>query len=210
MSVLWNVYFRNDNATDADSMFIPSVFNLLYLSWLVHIQASLQYLCRYIMVYIIHASFNLYHHSYRSISLIYHAYAASFMHHSWIVHAPSILLHHMCTYTDTSTYIPFHTMHCAISCNVPFFCFNTMGCFAPKRFLNMSWAIMNTFGMAVDSDLGKLYMADFEKTGQFTGRSTDYSGRIIRTNLDGSEAEARWTVNHPVIPVLGVDAICKN
>lgn len=54
----------------------------------------------------------------------------------------------------------------------------------------MSWAIMNTFGMAVDSDLGKLYMADFEKTGQFTGRSTDYSGRIIRTNLDGSEAEA--------------------
>jgi len=55
--------------------------------------------------------------------------------------------------------------------------------------LNMSWAIMNTFGMAVDSDLGKLYMADFEKTGQFTGRSTDYSGRIIRTNLDGSEAE---------------------
>ena len=74
----------------------------------------------------------------------------------------------------------------------------------------MSWAIMNTFGMAVDSDLGKLYMADFEKTGQFTGRSTDYSGRIIRTNLDGSEAEARWTVNHPVIPVLGVDGICKN
>ena len=49
---------------------------------------------------------------------------------------------------------------------------------------------MNTFGMAVHSDLGKLYMADFEHTGRFTGRGTDYSGRIIRTNLDGSEAEA--------------------
>eukprot|EP00435_Cladocopium_sp_Y103_P070899 s320_g36.t1 len=57
------------------------------------------------------------------------------------------------------------------------------------QFLNMSWAIMNTYGMAVDSDLGKLYMADFEKTGKFTGKSTDYSGRIIRTNLDGSYAE---------------------
>ena len=53
----------------------------------------------------------------------------------------------------------------------------------------MSWAIMNTYGMAVDSDLGKLYMADFEKTGKFTGKSSDYSGRIIRTNLDGSYAE---------------------
>ena len=37
------------------------------------------------------------------------------------------------------------------------------------RFLNMSWWVMNTYGMAVDSDLGKLYMADFEKTGKFTG-----------------------------------------
>ena len=54
----------------------------------------------------------------------------------------------------------------------------------------MSWAIMNTFGMAVHSHLGKLYMADFEKTDRFTGRGTDYSGRIIRTNLDGSGAEA--------------------
>lgn len=55
--------------------------------------------------------------------------------------------------------------------------------------LNMSWAIMNTYGMAVDTDAKKLYMADFEKTGELSGRSTDYSGRIIRTNLDGSGAE---------------------
>lgn len=35
----------------------------------------------------------------------------------------------------------------------------------------------------------KLYMADFEKTGELTGKATDYSGRMIRTNLDGSDAE---------------------
>lgn len=57
------------------------------------------------------------------------------------------------------------------------------------QFLNMSWLVMNTYGMAVDSDLGKLYMADFEKTGKFTGKSTDYTGRIRRANLDGSDAE---------------------
>lgn len=55
----------------------------------------------------------------------------------------------------------------------------------------MSWLVMNTYGMAVDSDLGKLYMADFEKTGKFTGKSTDYTGRIRRANLDGSDAEVR-------------------
>ena len=60
------------------------------------------------------------------------------------------------------------------------------------RFLNMSWLVMNTYGMAVDSDLGKLYMADFEKTGKFTGKSTDYTGRIRRANLDGSDAEVRF------------------
>lgn len=55
--------------------------------------------------------------------------------------------------------------------------------------LNMSWAIMNTYGMAVDEVGRKLYMADFEKTGEFTGSSSDYNGRLIRTNLDGSGAE---------------------
>ena len=59
------------------------------------------------------------------------------------------------------------------------------------RFLNMSWLVMNTYGMAVDSDLGKLYMADYVKTGKFTGKSTDYSGRIRRANLDGTGAEVR-------------------
>jgi len=57
------------------------------------------------------------------------------------------------------------------------------------QFLNMSWLVMNTYGMAVDSDLGKLYMADYVKTGKFTGKSTDYSGRIRRANLDGTGAE---------------------
>eukprot|EP00438_Fugacium_kawagutii_P012091 Skav202410 [mRNA] locus=scaffold815:528710:541726:+ [translate_table: standard] len=33
------------------------------------------------------------------------------------------------------------------------------------QLLNMSWAIMNTYGMAVDARLAKLYMTDFEKTG---------------------------------------------
>ena len=55
----------------------------------------------------------------------------------------------------------------------------------------MSWLVMNTYGMAVDSDLGKLYMADYVKTGKFTGKSTDYSGRIRRANLDGTGAEVR-------------------
>ncbi|CAE7704254.1 LRP5 [Symbiodinium sp. CCMP2592] len=55
--------------------------------------------------------------------------------------------------------------------------------------LNMSWAIMNTYGMAIDASDRKLYMTDFEKTGDFTGSASDYAGRIIRTNLDGSDAE---------------------
>ncbi|CAE6959311.1 Lrp4 [Symbiodinium natans] len=55
--------------------------------------------------------------------------------------------------------------------------------------LNMSWAIMNTYGMAIDTSDRKLYMTDFQKTGDFTGSSSDYAGRIIRTNLDGSDAE---------------------
>ena len=38
-------------------------------------------------------------------------------------------------------------------------------------------------------------MADFEKTGELTGSSSDYEGRIIRTNLDGSLAEV--LVNEP-------------
>ena len=38
-------------------------------------------------------------------------------------------------------------------------------------------------------------MADFEKTGELTGNSSDYEGRIIRTNLDGSLAEV--LVNEP-------------
>ena len=46
-------------------------------------------------------------------SFIYHAYAVSFAHRSWIVHAPLIFVHLMCTDTETSTYIPFRTMHCA-------------------------------------------------------------------------------------------------
>lgn len=61
--------------------------------------------------------------------------------------------------------------------------------------LNMSWAIMNTYGMAVDVQGRKLYMADFEKTGELTGSSSDYEGRIIRTNLDGSQAEV--LINEP-------------
>ena len=40
-----------------------------------------------------------------------------------------------------------------------------------RQVLNMSWAIMNTYGMAVDHFARKLYMADFEKTGEFTGPS---------------------------------------
>lgn len=40
-----------------------------------------------------------------------------------------------------------------------------------RQVLNMSWAIMNTYGMAVDHFARKLYMADFEKTGEFTGHS---------------------------------------
>lgn len=63
------------------------------------------------------------------------------------------------------------------------------------QLLNMSWAIMNTYGMAVDVVGRKLYMADFEKTGELTGSSSDYEGRIIRTNLDGSLAEV--LVNEP-------------
>ena len=55
--------------------------------------------------------------------------------------------------------------------------------------LNMSWAIMNTYGMVVDARSKKLYMADFDKTGEYTGRNSDYEGRIIRTNLDGSGGE---------------------
>eukprot|EP00438_Fugacium_kawagutii_P027446 Skav208097 [mRNA] locus=scaffold1681:172705:177418:- [translate_table: standard] len=57
------------------------------------------------------------------------------------------------------------------------------------QFLNMSWETMNTWGMAVDQKMQKLYMADYEKSGELTGKSTDYDGRIIRTNLDGSYAE---------------------
>ena len=49
--------------------------------------------------------------------------------------------------------------------------------------------------MAVDVQGRKLYMADFEKTGELTGSSSDYEGRIIRTNLDGSQAEV--LVNEP-------------
>ena len=57
----------------------------------------------------------------------------------------------------------------------------------------MSWAIMNTYGMAIDAsdrpwlmtqlraDMHrfvhrKLYMTDFEKTGDFTGSASDYAG----------------------------------
>ncbi|CAE7453569.1 Lrp4 [Symbiodinium pilosum] len=61
--------------------------------------------------------------------------------------------------------------------------------------LNMSWAIMNTWGMAIDASHRKLYMTDFEKTGDLTGSPSDYAGRIIRTNLDGSGAEV--LVNEP-------------
>lgn len=49
--------------------------------------------------------------------------------------------------------------------------------------------------MAVDVEGRKLYMADFEKTGELTGSSSDYEGRIIRTNLDGSQAEV--LINEP-------------
>lgn len=51
--------------------------------------------------------------------------------------------------------------------------------------------------MAVDVQGRKLYMADFEKTGELTGSSSDYEGRIIRTNLDGSQAEV--LINEPGI-----------
>jgi len=49
--------------------------------------------------------------------------------------------------------------------------------------LNMSWAKMQTYGMAIDPRARKLYLSDYEHEGD------DYVGRIVRTNLDGSESE---------------------
>lgn len=72
------------------------------------------------------------------------------------------------------------------------------------RFLNMSWAIMNTWGMAVDQKMRKLYMADYEKSGELTGKSTDFDGRIIRTNLDGSDAEVTCQPPSRILPCLGI------
>eukprot|EP00441_Pelagodinium_beii_P009057 CAMPEP_0197704182 /NCGR_PEP_ID=MMETSP1338-20131121/125809_1 /TAXON_ID=43686 ORGANISM="Pelagodinium beii, Strain RCC1491" /NCGR_SAMPLE_ID=MMETSP1338 /ASSEMBLY_ACC=CAM_ASM_000754 /LENGTH=960 /DNA_ID=CAMNT_0043288081 /DNA_START=193 /DNA_END=3076 /DNA_ORIENTATION=- len=49
--------------------------------------------------------------------------------------------------------------------------------------LNMSWAKMQTYGVAIDSKARKIYLSDYEHDGN------DYVGRIVRTNLDGSESE---------------------
>eukprot|EP00438_Fugacium_kawagutii_P009746 Skav220214 [mRNA] locus=scaffold1600:58718:59941:- [translate_table: standard] len=73
------------------------------------------------------------------------------------------------------------------------------------QFLSINRSTMNTYGLAVDPLLGKLYMTDSETNPPLTGDITDFTGRIIRTNLDGSSAEV--LVSEPGMPYgVAVDA----
>ncbi|CAE8633195.1 unnamed protein product, partial [Polarella glacialis] len=53
----------------------------------------------------------------------------------------------------------------------------------PVQGLNMSWAVMQTYGIAIDSLARKIYLSDYEHAG------IEYTGRIIRTSLDGDDSE---------------------
>eukprot|EP00933_Yihiella_yeosuensis_P004325 TRINITY_DN1086_c0_g1_i1.p1 TRINITY_DN1086_c0_g1~~TRINITY_DN1086_c0_g1_i1.p1 ORF type:complete len:1023 (+),score=164.48 TRINITY_DN1086_c0_g1_i1:102-3170(+) len=49
--------------------------------------------------------------------------------------------------------------------------------------LNISWATMQTYGIAVDTEARKLYLTDYEHKG------LHYTGRIVRTSLNGDDFE---------------------